>query len=468
MSGKQNVPPGSADGSGNLLALALLALIVGAAAGFVGAVFRLALEKADRLRDTLIAWGHGERLAGFLIVVVASAAATLVAAWLVRRYSPYASGSGIPQVEAVLSGELPEPPFRIIPVKFVGGVLAIGAGLALGREGPSVHMGATMAHLIGKLFGRNWPDCRVLLAAGAGAGLATAFNAPIAGAIFVLEERVRRFEPRIAIAALGASATAIGVSRLLLGNAPDFHVEALNYAAAGTSPLYFVLGAIAGLMAIVYNRTLLATTAAAERVRLPVELRAGLIGAAIGALAWFRPDLVGGGDTITQRTLAGAETLAILPLVFLLRLGLGAVSYAAATPGGLFAPLLVLGAQLGLFFGLLSRLAFPDLNIQPEGFAVVGMAAFFTGAVRAPLTGIVLVTEMTSNVTMLLPMLGACFAAMLAPTLLSDAPIYDSLRESLLRRAPARPGRIESADPDLADRSSVSRTRLDENGSDRP
>ena len=354
MSGKQNVPPGSVDGSGNLLALALLALIVGAAAGFVGAVFRLALEKADRLRDTLIAWGHGERLAGFLIVVVASAAATLVAAWLVRRYSPYASGSGIPQVEAVLSGELPEPPFRIIPVKFVGGVLAIGAGLALGREGPSVHMGATMAHLIGKLFGRNWPDCRVLLAAGAGAGLATAFNAPIAGAIFVLEELVRRFEPRIAIAALGASATAIAVSRVLLGNAPDFHVEALNYGVAETRPLYFVLGAIAGLMAIVYNRTLLATMAAAARLaRLPVELRAGLIGAAIGALAWFRPDLVGGGDTITQRTLAGAETLAILPLVFLLRLGLGAVSYAAATPGGLFAPLLVLGAQLGLFFGLL-------------------------------------------------------------------------------------------------------------------
>ena len=231
MSRRQNVPPGAADGSGNLLALALLALVVGAAAGFVGAVFRLALEQADRLRDALIAWAHGEQLQGFSIVVGACAAATLVAASLVRRLSPYASGSGIPHVEAVLHGELPEPPFRIIPVKFVGGVLAIGAGLALGREGPSVHMGATMAHLIGKLFGRNWPDCRVLLAAGAGAGLATAFNAPIAGAIFVLEELDRRFEPRIAIAALGASATAIAVSRVLLGNAPDFHVDALNYAA---------------------------------------------------------------------------------------------------------------------------------------------------------------------------------------------------------------------------------------------
>ncbi|HET6252244.1 MAG TPA: chloride channel protein, partial [Tepidisphaeraceae bacterium] len=163
---------------------------------------------------------------------------------------------------------------------------------------------------------------------------------------------------------------------------------------------------------------------------------------------------------------AGAETLAILPLVFLLRLGLGAVSYAAATPGGLFAPLLVLGAQLGLAFGLLSRLAFPDLDIQPEGFAVVGMAAFFTGVVRAPLTGMVLVTEMTSNVTMLLPMLGACFAAMLVPTLLSDPPIYDSLRESVLQRGHALPDEMESADPDSVDRSR--RIRFDENGSSRP
>ena len=120
-------------------------------------------------------------------------------------------------------------------------------------------------------------------------------------------------------------------------------------------------------------------------------------------------------------------------IFFLLRLGLGAISYAAGTPGGLFAPLLVLGAQLGLFFGQLCQLIFPDLNIQPEGFAIVGMAAFFTGIVRAPLTGIVLVVEMTANVTMLLPMLGACFMAMLAPTLMRDPPIYDLSRGADLR-----------------------------------
>jgi CIC family chloride channel protein len=117
-------------------------------------------------------------------------------------------------------------------------------------------------------------------------------------------------------------------------------------------------------------------------------------------------------------------------VAFLLRFGLGTFSYAARTPGGLFAPLLVLGALLGLFFGIVCRFAFPGSQIQPEGFAIVGMAALFTGIVRAPLTGLVLVTEMTASVTMLLPMLGACYVAMLVPTLLRDPPIYDSLSET--------------------------------------
>ena len=281
----------------------------------------------------------------------------------------------------------------------------------------------------------------MLLAAGAGAGLATAFNAPIAGAIFVLEELDRRFEPRIAIAALGASATAIAVSRVLLGNAPDFHVEALNYAAAETRPLYFVLGAVAGLMAIVYNRSLLATMAAAAwLVRAPVELRAALIGAAIGALAWFGPDLVGGGDTITQahsgRSRDARHPSPCLPAeararrCVLRRDDAGRAVCAFACAGG----------ATRLVLWVLSRLAFPDLDIQPEGFAVVGMAAFFTGVVRAPLTGIVLVTEMTANVTMLLPMLGACFAAMLVPTLLSESASLRFLarKHSPTRRSPRR------------------------------
>jgi CIC family chloride channel protein len=143
--------------------------------------------------------------------------------------------------------------------------------------------------------------------------------------------------------------------------------------------------------------------------------------------------LVGGGDDITQRTLAGGATVVMLPLAFLLRFGLGVVSYAAPVPGGLFAPILVLGAQFGWFCGAICHIALPAMNLDPTAFAVVGMAAFFTGVVQAPVTGIVLVIEMTASFTMLLPMIAACFTAMLVPNLIGTAPIYDSLRERTLK-----------------------------------
>jgi chloride channel protein, CIC family len=418
-----------AEAYGSLLVLALLAPIMGAASGLIGASFRLALTAADRFRDASITWAHGLGVVGFMCITAGGAAAVATAAWLVRRFSPYAAGSGIPQVEAMLSDELEPPPPRLLFVKFFGGLLAIGSGLALGREGPSVQMGAAIAHVVARMSRRNWPDCKVLIAAGAGAGLATAFNAPIAGAVFVLEELMRRFETRTAIAALGASAAAIAVARALLGVAPDFDVKPLAYLGVRSWLLFAALGAVAGLAAALYNTALLAALAAMDRLdRWSTELRAAIIGAAVGALAWVTPQLVGGGDDIAQRTLASGATLMTLPLVFLLRFGLGAVSYAAPVPGGLFAPMLALGAQLGLFCGILCHLAFPGMDLDPIAFAVVGMAVFFTGVVQAPVTGIVLVIEMTAGFTMLLPMIAACFAAMLVPNLLGSAPIYDSLR----------------------------------------
>lgn len=415
-------------GYGDLLILSLLTLIVGVVSGLVGAIFRLALNAADRFRSSAIVWAHGGKFAGFLLVVGGCAAAVALAAWLVRRFSPYASGSGIPQVEAVLRDELLPPPPRLLLVKFLGGLLAIGSGLALGREGPSVQMGAAIAHVVGRLFRRDWLDCKVLIAAGAGAGLATAFNAPIAGAVFAFEELVRRFETRTAIAALGASAAAIAVARVFLGPAPDFAVAPLAYVGAPAWPLFALLGAAAGLVAVAYNATLLYALGATDRLgRWPIEIRGAAIGASVGVLGWFLPSLVGGGDDVTQRVLAGGTPIVIVPLAFLLRFALGAVSYAAATPGGLFAPLLVLGAQLGLLVGALCAVAFPDMGLEPRAFAVVGMAAFFTGVVQAPVTGIILVTEMTASFPLLLPMISACFAAMLVPNLLGAAPIYDSL-----------------------------------------
>jgi chloride channel protein, CIC family len=432
-------------GEGGLLALAALALLAGAGSGLIVAVFRLALAAADRRRDALIASTHHQPLFGFVLVVAGAGAAVALAAWLVRRFSPYASGSGIPQVEAALTGDLPPAPPRLIPVKFLGGLLAIGAGMALGREGPSVQMGAVVADLLGKWFRRSWPDQRTLLAAGAGAGLAVAFNAPIAGAVFVLEELVRRLEIRIAIAALGASSAAILISRLFLGDAPDFQAAVsaqaatatgpLPYAVAATWPLYLTLGVVAGLAASLYNRTILGAIALAARLdaRWRVEIQAAAIGALVGTIGWFAPGLIGGGDGITQRVLAGGAVIGMLPLAFALRFGLGAVCYAARTPGGLFAPLLVLGAQLGLLYGALCQAAFPGLGIEPEAFAVVGMAALFTGIVQAPVTGIVLVTEMTAAFTTLLPMLAACFAAIVTANLLRTVPIYDARRERVAK-----------------------------------
>ena len=140
----------------------------------------------------------------------------------------------------------------------------------------------------------------------------------------------------------------------------------MAYATAASWPLYVMLGGLAGLLAAFYNRTLLAAISVTDRLnRWPVELQAGVIGAVVGVLAWFAPGLVGGGDDITQRVLSGGAPLILIPVAFLLRFGLGAVSYAAATPGGLFAPMLVLGAQLGLFLGATCRLAFPDLEYRP-------------------------------------------------------------------------------------------------------
>ena len=423
------------DGQSGLVTLGALSLLVGAVAGLVTALFRLALDQADSFRNALIAWAHGWQFAGFLLVIAACAAAVAAAAWLVRRYSPYASGSGIPHVEAVLKGELPQVPYRLIWVKFCGGLLAIGSGLALGREGPSVQMGASLANLLGEVFRRNENDCRALLAAGAGAGLATAFNAPIGGAVFVLEELTRRFDTRVTIATLGASAGAITVARVLLGDTPDFLVERMPYPSFGTLPIYLTLGIIAGCLGAAYNRVILTTLTVMERFReWPIVGRAAVIGAVVGLLAWFVPALVGGGDALTQRALAGAETVAAVSAVFLVRFALGPLSYAAGTPGGLFAPILVLGAQSGFLVANFAYVGVPATTPSTTVLTVVGMAAFFTAVVRAPLTGIILVIEMTASFTLLLPMLAACFTAMLVPTLLRSAPIYDSLRERILER----------------------------------
>lgn len=413
-----------------LLRLAALSGVAGVGIGAICGFFRLALEKADRLRMSLPARWHDAPLSGCLLLIAIAAAAGAFGAFLVRRFSAHAAGSGIPQVEAAIHDELPPAPLVLLPVKFLGGLMAIGAGFALGREGPCVQMGATFAHVLGRSFHRTLAECRTLLAAGAGAGLAAAFNAPLAGAAFVLEELVRKFETNNAVAALGASGSAIVVARLFTGPAPDFFVTNVAFPSASDNLLCCVLGVIAAVLGVLYSRVLVGALKFADHLAYwPVELRAAIVGSAVGALAWFAPSLAGGGDSLTQHTLDGSVPLALLPLIYFLRLVLGAACYAAATPGGLFAPLLVLGAQYGFLFGALSGASTMDAPLHATAFAIVGMAALFTAVVRAPLTGMILVTEMTGDASQLLPMLAACFSSMAVATMLGEPPIYDTLKE---------------------------------------
>jgi chloride channel protein, CIC family len=299
--------------NGGLPVLALLAFAVGGIAGLIGAIFRLVLEWSDRFRDAFINWAHSKEIGGFVLVVGVSGVATGLAARLVRKFAPGAKGSGIPDVEAVLHEEQPAPPLILIPVKFFGGVLAMGAGLALGREGPTVQMGAAIGHFLAAASRRNRDDVKALLAAGAGAGLATAFSAPVAGAVFVLEELVRRFDTRTTIATLCASGSAIAVARLLLGNGPDFQLEPLPYSGFATVPIFLAVGAVAGLLGVAYNHLILGALVTAKRLGrwLPGDRRAVTVGAAVGLLAWFGPGLVGGGDAISQRALAGGESMIV-------------------------------------------------------------------------------------------------------------------------------------------------------------
>jgi chloride channel protein, CIC family len=408
----------------------LLSLVVGACTGLVGASFRLLLRDADGWRTEFIAYAHRWGVSGSFIVVGGIAVAAGLAAWLVFRFAPDASGSGIPHVEHQLKVGWSGHPVSIIVVKFIGGVLAIGSGLALGREGPTVQIGGVIGYLVGRRFKRNSNERRVLLAAGAGAGLATAFNAPIAGAIFVLEELIGSYDLPAAITTIGASAAAISVSRVFLGQLPDFRVRELGFVGLGVLPISCVGGIAIGVLGVLYNQAILrALHLSARFSTLNGAARAACIGAAVGLLGWFAPSIIGGGDPLTQRVLDGTMLTGSLVAVFVIRFLLGPISYAARTPGGLFAPMLTIGSQAGLLLFMAWTGVVPATAALPEHFSTVGIAAFFGAVVRSPIAGIILAVELTGSFSMFLPMLGATFAAVTTATLLKNPPIYESLRD---------------------------------------
>jgi chloride channel protein, CIC family len=416
-----------------LLKLGALAALAGVLIGLIGGAFRFGLAWADTHRTQWIESLHEWTWLGWLAPVLLAAIAAALARWMVR-FAPLAAGSGVQHVEAVMRGEAERAPLLVLPVKFFGGLLAIGAGLALGREGPTVQMGSTIGAWIADRCRMAVDDVRSMQAALAGAGLAVAFNAPVGGALFVFEEVSRSFRLRLAVATLISAGVAIAISRAMLGDAPDFRV--VNPPATPVPALlaYLVFGSLLGILGVWYNRsTIFWMEAVASLHRLPVEARAALVGATVGLVGWFAPEWIGGGDPLNQELLLNGAGLGVLVLIFGVRWILGPLSYAAGTPGGLFAPLLLVGSTLGLLFAGSANWLLPEnLHLAVGAFAVVGMAAFFTAVVRAPFTGIVLIAEMTATTHLLVPMMISCFSATTVATLLKGPPIYDTLRTRML------------------------------------
>lgn len=411
------------------------ALVVGVLAGLVAVAFGRALELSEQLRGALIAWAGRFGAAGVVVPLLLGAVTAGIAVALVARIAPEASGSGIPHLKAVLH-RLRALRWRVVlPVKFLGGVIGIGGGLALGREGPTVQMGGAVGQMVGRWFRCTPRERLTLIAAGAGAGLSAAFNAPLAGLVFVLEEVQRDFSPVVFTVTLVASVVADVTGRLLLGGEPVFRLTSEVDPALASLPLHLLIGVAAAPLGVLFNRSLIGSLDVATRLRaIPPWGRGALVGAAIGVVAWFAPSSVGGGRSLVDATLTGSfgplQILWLIPL----RLLLTSASYGTGAAGGIFTPMLVIGALLGSGVGQAGALLLPAGLVSLPTCAVVGMAAFFAAVVRAPLTAIVLLVEMTGDYGMVLPLLIACLAAGGIADWMQDPPIYEALLLRDLRR----------------------------------
>ena len=425
-----SAPDGEEEDRSRLLSLAGSGLAVGAVAGLVGGAFNFALAAAERFRGFLLDWAHQYPGVGWLAPVLLAAAAAFLARWLVRRYAPEASGSGVQRVEAIIRGDAGRLNPAVLPVKFVGGVLALGAGLALGREGPTVQMAAAVGEGWARLFKLRPGDHRALLAAGAGAGLAAAFNAPLAGAIFVFEELLRRFELRVAVATLSACSGGLVVMRMLIGDHQVFAVPPIVVDLFPGYLLFLGFGVVMGALGVLYSHMVVAGLDLVDRTRrIRPELQAALVGGVVGLLAFVAPEAIGSGESQVQAMLDGGHTFATIAILFAVRLVLGPLCYAPGLPGGLFAPLLVIGAAAGLLLGMGAETLVPALKTPLAAYAAIGMGALFVAVVGAPVTGIALVVEMTGATTVFVPLLTACASALAVPALLGCRPIYDTLRD---------------------------------------
>lgn len=413
----------------------IVAILVGAAAGVVGSVFHLAIDMLTQwpefLRTRTGLEGNQLLAAGAGL----AACATMLSVWLVRTFAPESSGSGVQEIEGAMAGLREVRWHRVLPVKFFGGLLSLGSGLVLGREGPTIHMGASIAKAASDWQRLTGADMHGLLAAGGAAGLAAAFNAPLASILFVIEETRRQFPYSTrTYAAVALACIASGIVTTSITGSTPYMLMPVPAIPVDLLPVFAVMGALLGVAGVGFNHALIwaLNTTRAIGLRTSFYLVPLAVGLGVGVLMFLRPEATKGGEMLAVHLSQQGLPLAILGFIVLTRFVMTLASYSSGVPGGIFAPILALATTLGLVYGT----ALDMVWTLPAGvivaLAVAAMGGLFASTIGAPMVGMVLVAELTGGYTILLPVMVTTILSFIVAQALGGRPIYEVLLERTL------------------------------------
>lgn len=417
---------------------------VGLLAGILVSAFRLSLTKVDEIRSVLLE-GAQTKVSLVVCCLLLLFFFTVCVSFIVTR-EPLCTGSGIPQVKGELDGKIKANWLSVIIAKFIGGIMAVGGGLSLGREGPSIQLGAMVGKGFSRLSGRLRTEERLLMTCGAGAGLAAAFSAPLAGVVFTLEELHKTFSADVLLSTMAAAITSDWVASYIFGLRPVFLLTISNSLPLSHYWMVLILGVIMGAFGVLYNRCIALSQDFFTMLK-PAWIKAVLPFAAIVLLAVFYPRVLGSGHDLVSFAGEGGAGVKVLLILLVIKFIFSIFSFGTGAPGGIFLPLLVLGAVTG---GLFTEVVSPLVgyaNTYSAYFVILGMAGYFAAIVRAPITGIILISEMTGIFSNLLPLAIVSLVAHITAEILGGVPIYDQLLDRLLagrssagKRATRRPG----------------------------
>jgi len=417
------------------LKLVLEGLLVGVLSGSLVGFFRYALNFVDKQRTFIYqAWLETGPVWYLLLWIALILAIGAILAALVK-YEPMSAGSGIPQVKGNILGIYKTTWWRIVLTKLTGGILGIGAGLSLGREGPSIQLGAMIAQGISRFLGRTRMEERYLITSGAGAGLAAAFNAPLAGVIFTMEELHKNFSAVVLMPSLAAALTSAVVSHIFFGRNTIFSFPELSRVPIRIIPALVVLGICLGVLGAFFNYCL---ANASKFYELPffksnfMRISFALLVAV--CLGFYLPQVLGGGNNLVDSLVTHNFPIKILLLFLVGKFIFTMLSYGANVPGGFFLPMLVIGALAGnVLADIFIQLGILQAALRMH-VIIFAMAGFFAASVRAPITGILLIMEMTGSFWHLVPLSLVALFAYIAAELCHSKPIYDTLLDKALAK----------------------------------